>query len=113
MANTLAPAAVNHVMNGSAKSWVNFSGTSHAIQDSFNVSSVTDLGTGTHRVNISSAMSNANFTYSNGNKHSGDNSVPSGMGENLTTTRYGTRVTNLTNMIDANNVTLSACGDLA
>ncbi len=27
MANTLAPAAINHVMEGSAKSWVDLSGS--------------------------------------------------------------------------------------
>lgn len=42
--------------------WVNFNGTGTvAIRDSFNVSSVTDLGTGYYAVNFAVAMSNANY----------------------------------------------------
>jgi len=63
MANTLAPAAVNHVMNGSAKSWVNFNGTGTiAARDSFNVSSLDDNGTGNYDVNFTNAMGNADFS---------------------------------------------------
>jgi len=63
MANTLAPAAINHVMEGSAKSWVDLSGLgSPAIDDSLNASSVTDVGAGNKRINFASAMSNANYS---------------------------------------------------
>jgi hypothetical protein len=41
-----------------AKAWVNFNGTGTvAIRDSYNVSSITDLGTGNYRVNFSSTLS--------------------------------------------------------
>ena len=41
---------VNTVAQGSAKAWVNFNGTDTvAIRASFNVSSITDLGTGRYR----------------------------------------------------------------
>ena len=45
-----------------ARAWVNFNGTgSVAIRSSFNVSSVTDLGTGDYRVNFTTAMPDANY----------------------------------------------------
>jgi len=44
------------------KAWVNFNGTGTvAIRDSFNVSSITDVGTGKYGVNINTAMANANY----------------------------------------------------
>ncbi len=93
MANTLAPAAINHVMEGSAKSWVDLSGLgSPAIDDSLNASSVTDVGTGNRRINFASAMSNANYSVlagmiedgnTNGNRGASGHQV-----ENKTTALY-------------------------
>ena len=54
-----------YVVNGSAKAWVNFNGTGTvAVRDSMNVASLTDNGVGNYAVNISSAFSNANYSYS-------------------------------------------------
>ncbi len=45
-----------------AKAWVNFNGTGTvAIKDSFNVSSITDNGTGDYDINFTSAFSNTNY----------------------------------------------------
>lgn len=45
-----------------AKAWVNFNGTGVvAIRDSFNVSSITDIGTGGYTVNFTTPMSSANY----------------------------------------------------
>lgn len=50
------------VINGSAKAWVNFNGTGTvAIRASFNVSSITDNGTGQYTVNFTSAMADTNY----------------------------------------------------
>ena len=50
------------VINGSAKAWVNFNGTSTvAIRASFNVTSITDIGTGNYAVNFTTAMPDANY----------------------------------------------------
>jgi hypothetical protein len=50
------------VINGSAKAWVNFNGTGTvAIRASFNVSSITDNGTGDYTVNFTSALVDANY----------------------------------------------------
>ena len=47
-----------------AKAWVNFNGTGTvSITDSYNVSSITDLGTGQYLVNFSTARSNANYVH--------------------------------------------------
>ena len=57
------------------KAWVNFNGTGTvAIRESYNVSSITDNGTGTYTVNFTTAMpdknysivSNSGITYANG-----------------------------------------------
>lgn len=54
---------VNTVVDGSAKAWVNFNGTGTvAIRASFNVSSITDSGTGTYTVNFTSALADANYS---------------------------------------------------
>lgn len=51
-----------NAVNGSAKAWVNFNGTGTvAIRQSYNVTSITDIGTGNYRVNFTTAMSDANY----------------------------------------------------
>jgi len=47
------------------KAWVNFKGTGTVtIRDSFNVSSITDNGTGDYTINFTTAMPNANYCIS-------------------------------------------------
>ena len=56
---------VDTVINGSAKAWVNFNGTGTvAIRASFNVSSITDNGTGRYQVNMTTALPDANYSAS-------------------------------------------------
>jgi len=44
------------------KAWVNFNGTGTvAMRDNFNVSSITDSGTGVYTANFTTAMANANY----------------------------------------------------
>jgi hypothetical protein len=48
--------------SGLAKAWVNFNGTGTvAIRASFNVSSITDNGTGDYTVNFTTALGDANY----------------------------------------------------
>lgn len=57
----------------SARAWVNFNGTGTvAIRASGNVSSITDLGTGTYRVNLTTAMSDANYSIQTSGKPATD-----------------------------------------
>ena len=54
--------ATQNGMTGIAKAWVNFNGTGTvAIRDSFNVSSITDNGTGDYTVNFTTVMPNTNY----------------------------------------------------
>lgn len=47
---------------GTTKAWVNFNGTGTvSIRNNYNVSSITDLGTGYYRVNFASALSSASY----------------------------------------------------
>ena len=70
--NTLKDASGNNsiatsfVAGGSVKSWLNLNGTGTiAARDSFNVSSLTDNGTGSYTIAFSDSMSNA-FYYASG-----------------------------------------------
>ena len=48
--------------NGTAAAWVNFNGTGTvAIRGSYNVSSITDEGTGQYMINFSSELSTSNY----------------------------------------------------
>jgi hypothetical protein len=53
------------VISGTAKAWVNFNGTGTvAIRAQFNVSSITDNGTGDYTVNFTSALADTNYCVS-------------------------------------------------
>jgi hypothetical protein len=55
--------ATQNGMTGIAKAWVNFDGTgTPSIRGSFNVSSITDNGTGYYTVNFTTVMPNANYS---------------------------------------------------
>lgn len=57
--------ATQNGMTGISKAWVNFNGTGTvAIRDSFNVSSITDNGTGDYTINFTTALPNANYAIS-------------------------------------------------
>lgn len=65
---TLADSAGNNnstpaeIASGRAKAWVNFNGTGTvAIRASYNVSSITDNGTGNYTINFTNAMSDVNY----------------------------------------------------
>ena len=71
--NTLTDASSNNsiatsfIAGGSAKSWVNFNGTSTlAVRDSLNTTSVTDNSTGNYSFTLSNAMGNADYNHTAG-----------------------------------------------
>ena len=58
---TVSTSSAN-VIQGSAKAWVNFNGTgTPAIRASYNVSSITGIGTGQYRVNFTNAFNDTNY----------------------------------------------------
>jgi hypothetical protein len=66
------------IYNGAAKAWVNFNGTGTvAIRAQFNVSSITDNGTGDYTVNFTSALADANYAVT-------------AIGQNASATSFGT-----------------------
>ena len=82
-----------------AKAWVNFNGTSTvAIRTSYNVSSITDDGTGKYDVNFSTAMSDNDYSVvSDGRYNTADSagsSICSIRREALTTSKFGVRGSN-------------------
>jgi hypothetical protein len=63
---TNSTSATNPIQ-GSAKAWVNFNGTGTvAIRASYNVSSITDNGTGSYTVNFTNAMPDVNYSVAGG-----------------------------------------------
>lgn len=55
------------VVNGSARAWVNFNGTGTvAIRASYNVSSITDIGTGNYAINFATDMADINYCPTSG-----------------------------------------------
>ena len=54
--------SATNCIQGSAKAWVNFTGSSGAIKASFNVSSITRASTGFYTVTFTTAISDANFS---------------------------------------------------
>jgi hypothetical protein len=62
--NSSTPAGI---ASGTAKAWVNFNGTGTvAIRAGYNVSSITDNGTGHYTVNFTTAMLNTNYAVVGG-----------------------------------------------
>lgn len=90
------------------RAWVNFNGTGTvAIRASFNVSSITDNGTGDYTVNFTTAMPDANYAYA-GSSGQNDNttliSVSSGSTQTASAARLHTTFQNSVGNFDAPNV---------
>ena len=51
-----------YVVNGSAKAWANTPSDGEAINESFNISSLTDVATGVQRFTLSNSMSSSNYS---------------------------------------------------
>lgn len=83
-----------NVINGSAKAWVNFNGTGTvAIRASYNVSSITDNGTGDYTVNFTNAMVDANYSIvSNSAQNTSIGPIPVGIQSSTAPTASAARV---------------------
>ena len=72
-------ATTEQIKSGIAKAWVNFNGTGTvAIRASFNVSSITDNGTGKYSVNFTTALADANYAVNGVVANTGNAWVTSG-----------------------------------
>ena len=82
-----------------AKAWVNFDGTGTvAIRSSYNVSSITDDGTGRYDVNFSTAMTDDDYSVVSDGRHGTSDSDTTNFvairGEVLATSKFGIRGSN-------------------
>ena len=99
-----------NLQQGLAKVWVRFNGSSTiAVDDSLNVASLTDVGTGDYQVNFTNNMGNINYANtSNSNNAHAINGNPNAA-DNL---RVGT-YNSATSLVDSARVYSVAQGDLA
>ena len=99
-----------NLQQGLTKVWVRFNGTSTvAVNDSLNVSGLTDHGTGDYQVNFTNNMGNVNYANtSNSNNAHALNGNPNAA-DNL---RVGT-YNSATSLVDSARVYSVAQGDLA
>jgi hypothetical protein len=85
-------------MVGAAKAWVNFDGTGTvAIRAQFNVTSITDNGTGDYTVNFTTAIADTNYVavFGNENGTSAANASPKlGLAAGSTPQTGSIRITN-------------------
>ena len=121
-ANTVSDAAgtgpVTLTKQSAAKAWVNFNGTGTvAIRDSFNVSTITDNGTGDYTRTVSSAFANVDYSSSGGG---GLTSTSVGTfshhtNASPTTTAFRMQTANfaMNSLIDWTYVEVNSHGDLA
>lgn len=81
---------VNTLLQGTAKAWFNLNGTGTIVtRDSFNVSSVTDNGTGDYTSAFAVAMPNANYLATPSSRpSSGGNARAAGALKSVATANY-------------------------
>lgn len=93
------------------RAWVNFNGTGTvAIRDSFNVSSITDNGTGDYTINFTNALPTANYSVGSILQQAGIVSVSNTASP--TTSTFRTQVTDTAgNPADRSTVCLTFFGD--
>ena len=103
----------SYLLNGSLKSWLNMNGQSTiAINDSFNIASITDNGTGSYGATVSNAMSNTYYVAAG--EHSSNGSFSANYRILPSTTTHMLFYTQAGNaMEDASTITVMQGGDLA
>ena len=115
--NTLTDASSNNsvatsvLFNGSAKAWNNVTQGTSAIQDSYNISSISDDATGRYTQNYTSNMSNALFSVSGTCQNAGNIATTGTFGSSAT--QFQTVVTSTASANDYDDACNSVHGDLA
>ena len=103
----------SYLLNGSLKSWLNMNGQSTiAINDSFNIASITDNGTGSYGATVSNAMSNTYYVAAG--EHSSNGSFSANYRIIPSTTTHMVFFTQAANAVeDAQTITVMQGGSLA
>jgi len=115
--NTLKDASGNNsvatsvVFNGSAKAWNNVTQGTSAIQDSYNISSISDDSTGTYTQNYTSNMSNDLFSAVGMCENAGNMGTTGTFGSS--STKFTTVLTTNASANDYNDACNAVHGDLA
>ena len=103
------------INQGRAKAWINFDGTGTiAIRDSFNISSVTDGGTGIYTINFTNAMANSNYCSpcENGAPEGGRYIIgPESDGKTTSSARFFSQQSSTGGNLDADEVSIAIFGD--
>ena len=111
--------AANLGIPGAAKAWVNFNGTGTvSIRASYNVSSITDNGTGQYTINFTNAFSDTNYAecFAMSGDTNGGNLIRSYLGANeINKTTTSIEIQSLkaqdNNVADCAAITASFFGD--
>jgi len=61
---TVGASATQSLQQGLAKAWVRYNQATDNVDDSFNISTVTDVSTGEAQINLSSSFSSVNYSVS-------------------------------------------------
>jgi hypothetical protein len=103
--------ATGYVVNGSAKAWVRYYQVTPSISQSFNVASVTDVGTGQSTVNFTSGLDGYEYPAPTNQSFSSSELGVWSWNNGATTTKVRTRSNATTDVDRAYN--LAQFGDLA
>jgi hypothetical protein len=106
--------ALSTVANGSAKAWSQHDGATAVANDSFNVASITDEGTGDASFTYTSAMNNDNYSVVATTGYKAATSVENSIVREITTSKGRVRNTNDSGTYrDPGVYCTSVLGDLA
>ncbi len=112
--STAGSVTTDNVVNGSAKAFSHFDGTSDTIKKSFNQSSLTDVGTGQYKQTYTNALSDAHQVVTTNGARDSDQQVTNRFGDNATTHHQVNSLANGTATRQDTNTAMSvALGDLA
>ena len=95
-----------------ARQWIKY-GTDHVIDDSFQVSSLSDEATGRGRITFTNTMSNADYAFGNNSQAASTNTGKSIACANPTTALYDIETYESDSAADSNRVSAVVFGDLA
>jgi hypothetical protein len=98
-------------IQGSAKAWVSWVGTSGTINASYNVSSVTRSGTGVYTLNFTNALSDANYAVAGWGRYTSSTNriivCATSASSTLTTTQLGILVGDYSSPLDVQTVSVA------
>jgi len=106
--------ATTNVVQGLTKQWCNMSGQSTpSFRNSFNSSSITDVGTGQHNIFLTTALDNADFVITGGKANQASNAGnATGIGV-VSTSAYQVVTYENGSVVDVGQQYYSLNGDLA